>query len=337
MSSLAKVAVDSCVMSRNYKDFEVEEEKKISLYTIKLSETEADKLETWCKARGWGEYEVAYARFAYKGPKINLVMYNSGKLVIQGKMTQDFVQDVLEPEITLSAELGYDEVHHPEWFEAHAGMDESGKGDLFGPVVCATVIADGDMVRKWMDEGIKDSKKITDPQILRLEKLILRTKGVVVEKSFCSMPKYNELMARPRANLNKLIAWLHAKALEAALDKREVPWGMLDQFTKQPLVQKQLKRKDFDLRMETKAESDPVVAAASIIARAEFLRQIRKISTGFGEELLKGAGAATKAQGVRLVETLGPDRLGEFAKMHFKTSYEILGLPVPEKTQWVKR
>ena len=138
-------------MSRNYKDIEVEEEKKISLYTIKLSEAEADKLETWCKARGWGEYEVAYARFAYKGPKINLVMYNSGKLVIQGKMTQDFVQDVLEPEITLSAELGYDEVHHPEWFEAHAGLDESGKGDLFGPVVCATVIADGDMVRKWMD------------------------------------------------------------------------------------------------------------------------------------------------------------------------------------------
>jgi ribonuclease HIII len=337
LSSLAKVAVDSCVMSRNYKDIEVEEEKKISLYTIKLSEAEADKLETWCKARGWGEYEVAYARFAYKGPKINLVMYNSGKLVIQGKMTQDFVQDVLEPEITLSAELGYDEVHHPEWFEAHAGLDESGKGDLFGPVVCATVIADGDMVRRWMDEGIKDSKKITDPQILRLEKIILRTKGVVVEKSFCSMSKYNELMARPRANLNKLIAWLHAKALEAALDKREVPWGMLDQFTKQPLVQKQLKRKDFDLRMETKAESDPVVAAASIIARAEFLRQIRKISTGFGEELLKGAGAATKAQGARLVETLGPDRLGEFAKMHFKTSYEILGLPVPEKTQWVKR
>jgi ribonuclease HIII len=307
------------------------------MYTIKLGDAEADKLEGWCKARGWGEYEVAYARFAFKGPKINLVMYSSGKLVVQGKMTQDFVQDVLEPEITLSAELGYDEVHHPEWFEPHAGMDESGKGDLFGPVVCATVIADGDMVRKWMDAGIKDSKKITDKQIVFLERLILKTKGVVVEKSFCSMSKYNELMARPRANLNKLIAWLHAKALEAALDKRQVPWGMLDQFSKQPLVQKQLKRKDFDLRMETKAESDPVVAAASIIARAEFLRQMGKLSTGFGEELLKGAGAATKAQGEKLVEKLGPNRLGEFAKMHFKTSYEILGLPVPQKAPWMKQ
>ena len=98
-------------------------------------------------------------------------------------MTQDFVQDVLEPEIILVAELGYEEVHHPEWFEAHAGMDESGKGDLFGPVICATVIADGDMVRQWMDAGIKDSKKISDGQIVRLEKVILKTKGVVVEKS----------------------------------------------------------------------------------------------------------------------------------------------------------
>ena len=98
-----------------------------------------------------------------------------------------------------------------------------------------------------------------------------------------------------------------------------------------------IERKDFELKMETKAESDPVVAAASIIARAEFLRQLRKLSTGFGEELLKGAGAATKAQGSKLVEQLGPDRLREFAKMHFRTSYEILGLPVPQKTQWVKR
>ena len=133
------------------------------------------------------------------------------------------------------------------------------------------------------------------------------------------------------------LAWLHAKALEKALDKKFVPWGMLDQFSKQPLVQKQLKRKDFDLRMETKAGSDPVVAAASVIARAEYLRQLRKLSTGFGEELLKGAGAATKAQGQKLVEKLGPDRLGEFAKLHFRTSYEILGLPVPQKTAWVKK
>lgn len=336
LSSWTKVVEDSSSMRRNYKQDEVEEEKKLTLYTKKLSDAEADKLQDWCKARGWGQNEVAYARFSFKGPKINLVFYTSGKLVIQGKMTEDFVRDVLEPEITLSAELGYEEVHHPEWFEPHAGMDESGKGDLFGPVICATVIADGDMVRQWMDEGIKDSKKISDGQIIRFEKLIMKTKCVVVEKSWCGMPKYNELMSRPRANLNKLIAWLHAKALETALDKRFVEWGMLDQFSKQPLVQKQIKRKDFDLKMEVRAEVDPVVAAASVIARAEFLRQLKKLSTEFGEELLKGAGAAAKEQATRLVEAVGPDRFVNFAKLHFKTSYEVLGLPPPKKPQWSK-
>ncbi len=324
-------------MRRNHKRVEVEEEKKINLYTIELSDEQAEKLEGWCKMRGWGENEVAYARFAFKGPKINLVFYNSGKLVIQGKMTQDFVVDVLEPEITLSPKLGYEEVYHPEWFEPHAGMDESGKGDLFGPVICATVIADGDMVRQWMAKGIKDSKKIGDSQIIRLEKMILKTKGAVVEKAWCGVRKYNELMSRPNANLNKLIAWLHSKALQAALNKRSVPWGMLDQFSKQPLVQKQVKRKGFNLKMEVRAESDPVVAAASVIARAEFLRQLKKISTEIGEELLKGAGAATKSQGKRLVQQLGPNRLGDFAKLHFRTSYEILGLPIPARAKWVKK
>lgn len=323
-------------MAKKKNPWEEEEVKKVTMYTIKLTDEQADRLEGFCKNRGWSENEVPYARFAFKGPKLNLVMYESGKLVLQGKGTEDFIVNVLEAEITMDPQLGYEEVHHPEWFTPHAGMDESGKGDLFGPVVCATVIADGDMVREWMDAGIKDSKKIADTQIVRLERLILKTKGVVVEKSFCGMAKYNELMSRPQANLNKLLAWLHAKALSAALDKKMVPWGMLDQFTKQPLVQKQLKRKDFDLQMETKAEADPVVAAASIIARAEFLRQMKKISVAFGEELLKGAGAEAKKQGSRIVEKMGPDALGQFAKMHFKTSYEILGLPVPQKSGWKK-
>lgn len=333
----AKVADDSRSMRRRKKRIEVEEETKITHYTIVLTGDQAEKLKGWCRMRGWGENEVAYARFAFKGPKINLVYYNSGKLVVQGKMTQDFVVDVLEPEITRSPELGYEEVHHPEWFEPHAGLDESGKGDLFGPVVCATVIADGDMVREWMAQGLKESKRLGDSQIIKMEKMILKTKGVVVEKAWCGMRKYNELMGRPRANLNSLIAWLHGKALESALDKRAVPWGMLDQFSKQPLVQQRVKRKGFKLKMETRAESDPVVAAASVMARAEYLRQLRRGSKEYGETLLKGAGAATKEQGRRLVQQLGPDRLGDFAKLHFRTSYEILGLPVPAKTVWVKR
>ena len=327
-------------MAKKAKFSDDEGPKKITLYTISLDDAQMEKLKEYCDYRLWEFFAVDYARFAFKNKmsKVNVVAYKSGKLVISGKGTEDFVRDVLEAEITGDPRLGYDEVHHPEWFEAHAGLDEAGKGDLFGPVVCATVIADGDIVRKWMEEGVRDSKKLSDSQILRLDKIIRRTRGAVVKTAFCGMGKYNQLMSRPQANLNKLMAWLHARALAEALQKKEVPWGMLDQFSKQLLVQKALKEKGvkFDLQMRTHAESDPVVAAASIVARAEFVRQILKLSKDFGEELKKGAGALVKAQAGKLIGQLGPDALGDFAKLHFKTSYEVLGLPVPVKKTWVK-
>ncbi|MDV7399542.1 hypothetical protein RZS08_49470, partial [Arthrospira platensis SPKY1] len=110
-----------------------EEPKAKTLYTLKLDAEQADRLEGWFKSgRGaWFDYPVDHSRLAYKGDQLNVVLYKSGKLVIQGKGTEQFVTDVLEPEITREARMGYDAVHHPEWFEPHAGLDESGKGDLF--------------------------------------------------------------------------------------------------------------------------------------------------------------------------------------------------------------
>ncbi len=315
--------------------------KGITIYTIKLGSAELEKLAAICDKRCYGFYDVAHSLFAFKAPYegINIVAYKSGKVVIQGKGTENFVQNVLEAEVTGTPELGYEEVHHPEYYEPHAGIDEAGKGDLFGPLVSCCVIADGDMVREWRAEGIRDSKTITDASIMRMEKIILKTKGVVVRKTFANMNRYNELMAKPNANLNKLLAWYHARSIAAALEARKVEWGLLDQFSKQPLTQQQLKKDgiDFDLRMRTKAESDPVVAAASICARAEFVRQLQKISKDFGEELKKGASAAVKQQAKELVQKLGAHRLKDFAKVHFKTAYEVLGLPVPQKPNYFRR
>lgn len=315
--------------------------KSITSYTLKLGEAELEQLESICDRRCYGYYDVAHSRFAFKAPydQVNIVAYKSGKVVIQGKGTETFVQNVLEAEVTGTPELGYEEVHHPEYYEPHAGIDEAGKGDLFGPLVSCCVIADGDMVRQWRAEGIRDSKTITDSSIARMEKVILKTKGVVVRKTFAGMQRYNELMSKPNANLNQLLAWFHARSIAAALEERKVEWGMVDQFSKQPLTQKQLKKDgvDFDLRMETKAEADPVVAAASICARAEFVRQMQKLSKEFGEELKKGASAGVKQQAIELVQKLGPHRLKDFAKVHFKTAYEALGLPVPERPSYFNR
>jgi ribonuclease HIII len=324
-----------------------EKPKALTTYTLKLDDGQMGKLRAACAARRWEEVEVPYARFAFKGPKVNVTAYESGKVVVAGKETEDFVQNVLEAEVTGTPRLGYDEVHHPEWFEPHAGLDESGKGDLFGPVIAATVIAEGDAVRAWLKAGVRDSKTIVDAQILRLDELIRGTPGVIVETCACGMAKYNELMLKPHANLNRLLAWQHATALEAALRKKWVPRGLLDQFSKQPLVQRELKKKGlerFDLAMRTKAEEDPVVAAASVVARAEFVRLMHDLSREAGDKLPKGSGAQAKAQASRLVEKFGARTLGRFAKLHFRTAYEVvsaagkldeLPLPVPkEKTEW---
>ncbi len=328
-------------------DPEADSPKKLSTYTAKLPDEQMDKLHAICARKGWKPFEVAYARFAFKGPDVNVTAYTSGKVVIAGKGTEEFVTMTLEPDVTGQATFGYDEVLHPDWFEAHAGLDESGKGDFFGPVVAATVIAEKSAIEAWRKAGVQDSKKITEQRILQLDKMIRETRGVVVRTCYCSMPKYNELMARPRANLNSLLAWQHATALQQALAEKRVPWGLLDQFTEQPLVQRELAKKgvtDFELRMRTKAESDPVVAAASVVARAEFVRLMRALSQRFGAPLQKGAGSGVKVQAQQIMERFGTRALGEFAKLHFRTAYEVVSeagklgelplKPPPPKMVW---
>ena len=326
---------------------EEEAPKKLSTYTLKLDDAQMEALQGILAGRGWERFDVAYARFAFRGPDCNVTAYESGKLVVAGKGTEEFVTMTLEPEVTLAPRLGYDEVHHPEWFELHAGLDESGKGDFFGPVVAATVIADRPAIEGWIKAGVKDSKRIADSEIPKLDKLIRHTEGVAVATCLCGMPKYNQIMARPHANLNRLLAWQHATALNQALGKRSAPRGLLDQFSKQPLVQRELVRmgvKDFKLEMRTRAEEDPVVAAASVVARAEYVRQMHALSQRFGAPLQKGAGPLVKKQAAQLIERLGARSLGDFAKLHFRTAYEVVSaagklgeLPLPEpkeRTEW---
>lgn len=312
-----------------------------TMYTIKLDAAQmerlAERMEQTVGGGVWLRYDVAYSLFACKGEKVNVVCYKSGKLVVSGKKTEDFVRDVLEAEITGDPRLGYDEVHHPEWFELHAGCDESGKGDLFGPLVTACVVADGAMVRQWIEAGVCDSKKITDRTILKLDKVIRGTPGVVIATAFARMQKYNELYRRLGSNINKLLAWYHGRSLNEALDKRAAPWGLLDQFTKQKLVDAYVKQRDgFNLISRTKAESDPVVAAASIVARAIYVREMKRMSDEFGEELLKGASGHVLEQAKQIVLKQGASALANYAKMHFKTAYEAQELQPPSKPSWSK-
>lgn len=324
--------------------------KKLASYTIKLTDEQMSALGGLLAARGWERFDVAYARFAYRSEasKVNVTGYESRKLVVAGKGTEEFVTMILEPEVTGAAKLGYDEVLHPDWFEPHAGCDESGKGDFFGPLIAATVIGSKSMIEAWRAAGAQDSKKMAESKILELDKIIRATPGVVVKTIHCrDMRQYNQLMGTRFRSQNQILAFQHARALQEALAEKSAPWGLLDQFTEDPLVQRELVKlgvTGFELRMRTKAEEDPVVAAASIVARAEFVRQMHTLSQKFGAKLQKGASAAVKAQAHEIIKRFGADGLRDFAKLHFRTAYEVVSeagkldelplKPPPPKMVW---
>lgn len=294
-----------------------------TMYTLVLDVSQAYRLQQWCLDRGWESFTVQYAQFAFRNNNINVVFYaKSGKLVVQGKNTEEFVCNVLEPEITKEFKFGLERLEHPEWFRPHAGMDESGKGDLFGPLVAACVIADDSHVDFWLKNGLKESKQVSsDARVFKLEQLVREAKGVIVEVAYAGMEKYNQLYSRFN-NLNNLLAWFHAKALESALKKRSVSEGLLDQFTTAKLVQRYLKVENFNLQQQVRAEADPVVAAASIIARAEYLRQLKRLSEQANTILPKGCGTQAKEVLQKLIASQGREAMAKFIKLHFKTFQE---------------
>jgi ribonuclease HIII len=140
--------------------------KPLTSYTCKLTDEQAAALKSCLKARNYQFREVPYARFAGEKDKTNVVFYDSGKLVVQGKGTQEFIEFVLEPEVLKQAMLGYEAVLNPELLLPRIGVDESGKGDFFGPMCVAGVYVNESVVNTWRDAGVRDSKHIsTDKKI----------------------------------------------------------------------------------------------------------------------------------------------------------------------------
>src|SRR5215468_9864313 len=149
--------------------------KPLTSYTAKLSNEQAEALKVSLEMRSYKFREVPYARFAAENNTTNVVFYESGKLVVQGKGTQEFVEFVLEPEVLQEARLGYETVLNPELLDARLGVDESGKGDFFGPLCIAGAYVNESVVKAWKDVGIKDSKHISsDRRIKELSEIITK-------------------------------------------------------------------------------------------------------------------------------------------------------------------
>ena len=301
----------------------------MNTYSAKFEKTEFEKVRAYFESIGAEFSEQQYAQFRAKTPHGVAVLYNSGKFLIQGSDVSSLVNEfvaslnksnaITEQKILINSSpvLSVKEVPFP-----HIGVDESGKGDFFGPLVIAGVLATEENSKRFIDEGIKDSKKLTDEKILKLA-------GIIKANSVHSVvvignEKYNELYEKFN-NLNKLLAWGHARVIENILEKEPCQYALSDKFGNESLIKNALidKGKNITLEQRVRGEEDIAVAAASVLARAEYVNRMLTLSKRYEIELPKGASDKVLQTGKNFVQMYGKDKLKVVAKIHFKTYNQI--------------
>lgn len=204
----------------------------------------------------------------------------------------------------------------------HIGVDESGKGDFFGPLCIAGVLVDEKTEKLFVDLGIKDSKKISDKKILELEKSIRA--NAIHSVVAISNGRYNELYANIK-NLNKLLAWGHARVIENICENNECDYALSDKFGDESLIKSALMKngRNIELRQMVRAESDIAVAAASVLARATYVRKMAEMEQTYGIKFPKGCAQQVKEAAKEFIQQYGKERLKEVCKTHFKTYNEV--------------
>ncbi len=316
--------------------------KPLTSYTCTLAEPEARALEEYLREHGYEFRQAPYARFAAEKEKVNVVFYESGKLVVQGKGTQDFVEFVLEPGVLKQARLGYETVLNPELLLPRLGVDESGKGDFFGPLCVAGVYVNESVVKAWENSGIRDSKDISsDSRIAALTKLIRDTPGCVTSVVPIGNEAYNRLYSRMKS-VNAILAWGHSRAIENLMGQKHrmnppPVRAISDQFAAdKATVANALMSlgRDIELIQRHKAEADLAVAAASILARHEFVTRLAALEKQFGMKFPKGASGAVDEAAREFVSGHGKEGLANVAKMHFRNAFRAQGLPEPPRSEW---
>jgi ribonuclease HIII len=302
----------------------------MTTHTEPLTPAQAETLRQILHGHGYDFEAKPYALFSARKGKLIVTVYEKGpKVLIQGKGTEDFIRFTLEPEVTGIAKIGYEEILEPDKFEPHFGIDESGKGDYFGPLVIAGAYTDATIARHLINAGILDSKRISSPaRIRKLAAIIRATPGCTTAVIAIGPERYNAMFTTFK-NLNRLLAWGHARAIETLASARpDCPRTLSDQFARPEILQHALKQKGLTLQLEqrTKGESDTAVAAASILARERFIDWMDHASATGGIHLPLGASAAVIQAARDLVARDGPEILGKVAKLHFKTTNAVLDL-----------
>jgi len=169
---------------------------------------------------------------------------------------------------------------------------------------------------------VRDSKKIADSVIKELDFKI--RSNCVYSVVVIGPEKYNLLYLKMK-NLNRMLAWGHARAIENILMRTNCTRAVSDQFGNELFIKNALLESGKKIKLEQMphAEKDLGVAAASIVARAEFLRRMERLSQECGFDLPKGASPLVDEAARKLVAKFGKETLNKFAKLHFKNTLRL--------------
>ena len=296
-------------------------------FSFKLAKDQQDTLTEILRGGNYRSVPVEHTTIAVETPDCRINLYKSGTCLVQAQGAGEFVTFVLEPLVLQQAGVGYEDVLNPEGIQPHMGVDESGKGDFFGPLVVAAAYVDQDLAEPMRKMDVKDSKRITSDDKARqmgrdLRKMLGRRFAIIK----IGPEAYNRLYTKMRS-VNTILSWAHARAIENLLEAiPDCPRAISDQFGNAAQVTRALMKKgrQIELIQRHRAESDLAVAAASIIAREGFLFALSDLKQKYGMPFPKGASSAVKEAAVSLVRQKGPSILLETAKCHFKTTDEVL-------------
>ena len=300
-------------------------------YSIEMGKSEARALHGKLAAlRSFTECKRDYADFCMEGDGVNVAYYpKRGRLLVQGKNAEEFVNELLPLAVPTSrSAAGQKPVPSGKTdMRPHFGIDESGKGDYFGPLVIAGVYSNEETAPQLLAAGCRDSKLISDDnKIHEIAEKVKRIPGVAWEIVCIGPKRYNELYADFK-NLNRLLAWGHSRVMAALHEQVPTcPRALSDQFANPRVLQLALRKMGVPIQLEqrTKGESDIAVAAASILARDRFVQWMREAAAAAACDLPLGCAPHVEKAARKFILRHGVERLGDVAKLHFKVTARVM-------------
>jgi len=250
--------------------------------------------------------------FGKKGNKI--VLQGNKELKLYKKVNDLIFGETLIPDFKLELEPSY----------PYIGTDESGKGDYFGPLVIAGVYLTPEIGKFLKSLGIRDSKELSDYQIKQFANEIRKVNEIIFDVVLISPEKYNQLYEKME-NLNRLMAWAHARTIENLLGKCDAGEVISDKFGNEKLILDALQQRgrSINIKQVTKAEKFMAVAAASIMARESVVKWFNTQSKKYKLDIPKGSSSDVENFAKRFIEKYGQEMTSKLVKLHFKTSQKV--------------